>query len=208
MNYELIANISDLIGMGSFIFLTLTFAIAPIFNTVNLANANNGLYRLLFGASPERCLISSVFFGYLFIVASVTFIILGCFTTFLEKKAAFFVVTGICGIGLGIIGSIAAYFVYINPDKCNEYELALLFGLFSNYSLDPLDEWKLENRCIEPADCIVPAHNYIQSKCRTPFTVNLAVECASVALIIIATICTTLTQCVLPLNDEDTPVQV
>ncbi|OHT01212.1 hypothetical protein TRFO_32045 [Tritrichomonas foetus] len=150
---------------------------------------------------------AAVSFGYIFLICGIIIISLACCSTFFEYRIAYIITVVVAGFSLGIVASIAAFFGYINPDKCNEYELYLILGLFSNTTYPPLEEWKLENRCLEPADCLVPAHNYIQTKCRTPFTVNLSVECASVALIIIVSICTSLTQCVLP-QDEHTPVEV
>lgn len=203
MNNELIANIVDMIGMGSFIFLFLVLISAPIVNTIFFKATHSNFFKLIINNNLEYSLISTMVFGYTAILLGIIVICLSCLTSFFENKIAY-VITGIIAfLCLGVIGSIGSIFFYTGTKNCDQAEMRLIFALFSNYSFKSLEDWKIDNRCLEPQDCIVPAHKYIKNKCRTVFTANLAIECAAVSLIVIASLCVVVTQCLLPRFEDD-----
>lgn len=203
MNNELVANIVDIIGMGSFIFLFIVLISAPIVNTYFFKEAHSSFFQILIDNNLEKSLISIMVFGYVVIASGIVIICLACLTSFYEHKIAY-IITGIFAIlCLGVIGSIGSVFFYTSSKNCDQAEMRLIFALFSNYTYCNLENWKIENRCLEPHDCIVPAHKYIMSKCRAVFTANLAIECAAVSLIVIGSLCVAVTQCLLPRFEDD-----
>ena len=141
--------------------------------------------------------------GYFIVISGIIVVCLTCLTSFFENKIAY-IITGIIAIlCFGVIGSVGSILVFANTKNCDQAEMHLIFALFSNYTYGPLENWKIENRCLEPQDCLVPAHKYIKNKCRTVFNANLALECAAVSLIIIGSICVIVTQCLLPRFEDD-----
>ncbi|KAK8886181.1 hypothetical protein M9Y10_041641 [Tritrichomonas musculus] len=203
MNSELIANIVDMIGMGSFIFLFLVLVAVPIVNTIFFVAAHSNFFKLLIGNNLEKSLISIMIIGYVVVLSGIIVICLSCLTSFFENKIAYIIAIIIAILCLGVIGSVGSIFFYASSKNCDQAEMHLIFALFANYTYGPLENWKIENRCLEPQDCLIPAHKYIKNKCRNVFTANLALECAAVSLIIIGSICVVVTQCLLPTFEDD-----
>ncbi|OHT01740.1 hypothetical protein TRFO_31293 [Tritrichomonas foetus] len=189
--------------MCSIFILLFLSATIPIYSLSMWSIVNSTIYINLLSEIPRYCILSIVVVGFLFIILTASHLFLLFKTTFFEKRIAYILTLFCASLLLGMIGIMGGFLNSVNPHSCDYMELKLIYGIFSNETFDLLDMWKMDNRCIIPSDCIVPAHNYIYKMCRLPFSVYLIFECLCVAFLVIFLICNCIIQCALDLKDEN-----
>ena len=184
-----VAALVDIASIATLAVVCLAISIIPIANTFGYPLVNDKFFIELNSPSARNCVFAILVFGYVFVsvVISLIVAVVGC--SALEHQGTFVIAWIEVVIGLAVLVSTGAWFGFINPGTCDEFERKITFQFYSNNTSPYFYRWLREAKCVEIAECLTYANSFVDSTCRKFFTINLILVCIIVAFAVISAIC-------------------
>lgn len=187
-NVRALQLLTDGFTMISCIIVCLAIAALPIINSVNYDGINDSLFMELNGTGARDTTVALVIFGYVFISMVLCIFTTSLKCSALEHQCTINFVWVTAGIGIVVIICTCVWVSYINPAKCDAFEMNLIFQFYSNNTSPNFYRWMRSSKCIEMVECITYAHKYVTERCRVYFSMNVAALCVIIAFLIISLI--------------------
>ena len=196
-------TVIDGVGMISWFLLILIICAIPIYFSFKYTSLSGAVFMHIAGSKPHTFSICILCFGYTFILFTTTLFILSKKTQLFETFFGSF----FAGIDLifalltmsfsnSLLGS-------INTLKCELYENRLIYSLFSQNSSRELLKWRQNAHCIYDVECQIAAHQFMNTNCRSIFTVDLVFTCLQVAFFLFGLIFTITGMVLNPYHEEE-----
>jgi hypothetical protein len=184
----------DLLGMISIVLVCIVLFIIPIINTVNYEMEASPLFIEMVGPDPRRCAFAILILGYTFDVTLIGLVLASIFCHALDFRVTFFIGWGTLVLGFSAIISTCVFLGFVNPTVCVDYERKLGYALYANQTSDAFRRWLRDARCLEFAECVVYAHQFVTDTCEKYFHENLALGTSGMALLIVGIVGTAFMQ--------------
>lgn len=184
----IVSALVDIVSIATIAIVCLALAVIPIANSLNYPIVNDKFFIELNSPRARNCVFAILVFGYVFvsIVIALLIAVIGC--SALNFSGTFKVAWIALVVGVGVIISTCAWFVFVNPGTCADYEQKITFQFYSNNTSPYFYRWLRAAKCVEIAECLTYANSFVQDTCHKFFTINLVLVCIVVAFAVISAI--------------------